>query len=526
MPLNYSQEQVLEAILQHSDLKADDILDFHIIRRSFDARQKPCYIFSLLFTCDSTLSLKQSRFLQPFEPQKRKNIPSFGSTPKTSRPVIIGAGPAGLMAALVLAEKGAQPLVFERGSRAPARAAQIENYLQNGHLDEKSNILFGEGGAGLFSDGKLTSRHKDRFTMHYFFQTLVKCGAPESILIDAHPHLGSDLLLEIIPRLRQLIEKKGGEFIFDTTITDIVSAHNKLIGLKEGSNFIETPYCLLATGHSARRVYNFLAKAGISLEPKSFAVGIRLEISQKIVNKARYGSYYKLPDLQPASFRLTRKAGHQQRACYSFCMCPGGEVIPCASEKGLLTTNGMSYSQRDGQLANAAFLVPVETTDFTGDGDISSSLDGLEFQRKIEKAAFEAGQKDYSMPASSLSDFLDLNEASKLPDLNSGKRLQLANVHEILPGFVRDTLLKTLPPMLAPFGKLDYSKITVYGAETRSSSPVRICRNKHNLMSVNLKGLYPCGEGSGYAGGIVSSAIDGIRAAEALLLNISENSQT
>jgi uncharacterized FAD-dependent dehydrogenase len=370
----------------------------------------------------------------------------------------------------------------------------------------------------MFSDGKLTARSKQREAKDYFFRTLVSCGAPESIMIDAEPHLGTDMMLKIIPKLRERITELGGEIYFNAGMTDLELNDGTLTGVITDSGILETDSCILATGHSARDVYRLLALREVSLEEKPFAVGVRLELPQEDVNRAQYGKNAGSPHLEPASFRYTRKEENGLRACYTFCMCPGGEVMACASSEGMLTTNGMSYSKRNRATANAAFLIPVSGKDFTEFKDEEyPALSGIRFQEYFEKKVFEAGGSDYSLPASLLSDYLSDTESLSLTYGASCRRIKPVHINPILPGYITDALVHWIPRMLAGFRDLDFDEVIVYSAETRSSAPVRVLRDKETFESVNTPGLYPCGEGSGYAGGIVSSAIDGMGAAKAVL---------
>ena len=516
--LAYGENDVLKAICRKLRCEKEQLDHLEIIRRSLDARKKdrePRYILSV----EIDYRGKPPK-LQPNQIEKAPKPPLvFSGIGKVEHPpLVIGAGPAGLMAALTLAEAGFKPLLVERGAETGARSEQVEAFWKSGTLNTESNVLYGEGGAGLFSDGKLTARSKDRARIRRFFETLVACGASPDILIDSAPHIGSDDLTRIIPAIRNRIWELGGACAFNSKLENIQVEDGTLHGAVVSGKEIRTDACFLATGHSARDIYSMLAEHHVALEAKPFAVGVRLEIPQHRIDTAQYGRWAKLPNLGSSSFRLTRKEEGNARRCYSFCMCPGGLVISCASSEGLLTTNGMSLSARDKPFGNAAFLVPVGLADFAATShEVGNSvLAGIEFQKQMERAAFEAGGSDYGLPAARLIDFLE-GKSGELPAERSCARAVPALLQKILPGFVSSTLQSAIPNMLRELNGAKLEEATLYAAETRSSAPVRILRDPTGESST-VKGLYPCGEGSGYAGGIVSSALDGMKAAEQFLL--------
>ena len=524
LKLDYEKPDVLSAIARLLNCREDVLGQLVLLRRSIDARgvdAQPRFVLSVEvdYVSESAPPLKPGRVEVVGEPESLPAIPRV--TPREHRPVVVGAGPAGLMAALTLAEAGAKPLLVERGAQVEIRGHQVETFWQEGVLNLESNALYGEGGAGLFSDGKLTARSKDRGAIRHLFQMLVDLGASPDILIDAEPHLGSDVLGHIMPKLRNRICELGGELRFDARLERLHIEDSALRGMvvtdaRCSGEEIATDTCFLATGHSARDVYAMLAEAGVPLAAKPFAVGVRAEMPQSRLNVAQYGTWATHPKLKSASFRLTRKAGSTTRACYSFCACPGGIVIACASSDGMLTTNGMSYSSRAKPFGNAAMLVPVGPDDYPS-GLQHAALAGVGLQRTLERRAFLAAGGDYSLPAQSLIDFLENREPSGIPAARSCDRAVPADVASLLPDEVAMTLRTTLPKMLRELNGIRHEDVLLYGVETRSSSPVRISRDPVTGQSTGVRGLYPIGEGSGYTGGIVSSALDGMSSARLAL---------
>ncbi|MBT3192496.1 MAG: NAD(P)-binding protein [Verrucomicrobia bacterium] len=521
VPLGYSASDVRIAIVRRLGCQKSDLISFEVVRRSLDARPRrsaPAVVLQVEVQSRGRLNLKRLRNVERLvlAPTVVPAYPRIGKT--EYRPVVVGAGPAGLMAAYHLALAGAKPLLIERGGRAEERQQDVAAFWRTGTFNPESNVLFGEGGAGLFSDGKLTARSKDRPRVRRFCETLVACGASADILIDSEPHVGSDKLLQIVPRLRALIEEHGGEVCYHTKLEDITFRGTHLDSIVAGGKRIETRHLLLAVGHSARDVYHLLAKRGVALESKPFAVGVRLELPQEQINFAQYGRFAGNPHLRAASFKLTRRPEGDAAACYSFCMCPGGMVICCASEDGMMTTNGMSLSARSQFCGNAAFIVPVQPETMQGAARAGEheALAGIRFQETIERAAYEAGGGLFAVPAVRLMDFLADRVSDDLPEPRSCSKAVPADFSEVLPPFVVSTLKSAIPRMLRELNGCKLEDVVLYAAETRSSSPVRILRDEQ-CCSASHRGLYPAGEGSGYAGGIVSSAVDGLRAAEMLV---------
>ena len=527
--LDYTEESLRRAVGLKLGVDESAMLSCAVVRRSIDARRargRACFTLTIEVELpepagEATPAAWQSRggieVVPDSAPPAGAAIHAAPCEPSLAHPpVVVGAGPAGLLAAWRLAEEGLQPILIERGAPASERHRSVARFWKQGVLDAEDNVLFGEGGAGLYSDGKLTTQSKLRGPMRTVLELLVQCGADASILIDAEPHVGSDRLRQIVPNLRERILAHGGQVRFHARLEGLELDSGQLTAVIVNGERIATRHCLLATGHSARDVYRMLHRAGVAMTPKSFAAGVRIEAPQQQIDQSQFGPSAGHRRLGAASFRLTRRPQGRARACYSFCMCPGGLVIACASSPGMLTTNGMSLSNRASGFGNAGFLVPIEPGDFGGSDD--DPLAGVDWQGQIEAKAFEAGGSDFSLPASSLPDFLARRPPRSLPQDRPSQRAAPADLHAVLPEYVSQTLVQAVPHMLRTMRKVALERCMVYGAETRSSSPVRITRDD-SFQSPSARGLYPVGEGAGYAGGIITSAIDGLRAADSLLTN-------
>jgi uncharacterized protein len=495
------------------NVEKHEIKSFRIIKESVDARKKTNiqFVYSVIFEVDGNPRINLNNDVKILETKKPEALVP-GNVKLTKRPVIIGTGPAGIFAGLILAQNGFKPLIFERGECVEKRTDIVNEYWKTGKLNSEINVQFGEGGAGTFSDGKLTTRINDRRS-DIVLEELHRFGAGEEILYKAKPHIGTDVLKNVVVNMRKEIVNLGGEVIFNSKLTSVLSKDGKIFGiLINGNQEIITDTIILAIGHSARDTYKSLFDGGVSLVPKPFSVGVRIEHSQKLINTAQYGKAAEHPRLGGADYQLFHKTG--ARTVYSFCMCPGGTVVASASEEDSIVTNGMSEFARDKENANSALVVSVDPKDF----ESTHPLSGIEFQRKWERLAFEIGGHDHSAPIQRLGDFIEGRATRKLgvvrPSYTGSTKISDLNL--CLPTFITDSMKEAIKPFdnkLKGFGMAD---ALLTGVETRTSSPLRILRND-SLEAIGFKGLYPAGEGAGYAGGIVSAAVDGIRIAEQII---------
>lgn len=534
-PIEYTEEQIFQALCRKCRCNESDILSWKIAKRSVDARKKPqlYYSYTLLANCKNEKSIlskcKRDRDVTKDDTQKY-HFQITGQTELTKKPVIVGTGPAGLFCGLELARAGFHPIILERGKDVERRSADVEAFWNGAPLQENSNVQFGEGGAGTFSDGKLNTLVKDKYGRNtHALETFVAFGAKESILYDQKPHLGTDTLKDIVKNMREEIVSLGGEVRFESRMTDIrLSELEDLTDTGEksrritaveinGAEWLETEALVLAIGHSARDTLAMLYDKGLTMEAKPFAVGFRVQHPQSYINRSQYGAA-KVAELGAASYKLTAKA-IDGRGVYSFCMCPGGYVVNASSEAGALAVNGMSYSGRDGDCANSAVIVTVSPEDYQGK---NSPLAGVLFQKELEKNAYQAGNG--KIPARKYGDFLiDLVKRGILENVSCADdiapfepamkgRYTVTDMTGIMPAVLNKAFSEGMEQMNRKIPGFASKEVWLCGIESRTSSPVRICRDV-SLQS-NIRGIYPCGEGAGYAGGITSAAMDGIRAAQ------------
>ncbi|HXU92842.1 MAG TPA: NAD(P)/FAD-dependent oxidoreductase [Gallionella sp.] len=529
LPIEHPEGEIKTAILKRLNVAESDLLRYEVFKRGVDARKK----HNILFTYTLDVALRdEAAVLARF----RKD-PHVGITPDTNyhfvaqapqnldeRPVVIGMGPAGLFAGLILAQMGFRPLILERGKAVRERTKDTWGLWRQGKLDPESNVQFGEGGAGTFSDGKLYSQIKDpRYLGRKVLAEFVKAGAPEEIMYVSHPHIGTFRLVGMVEKMRETIIELGGEIRFQSRVDDVEIEDGEVRGvvLANGEH-IATRHLVLAVGHSARDTFEMLYKRGVYIEAKPFSVGFRIEHPQSLIDRARYGSNAGNPLLGAADYKLVHHAKNG-RSVYSFCMCPGGTVVAATSEPGRVVTNGMSQYSRNERNANSGIVVGISPEDFPEvPGDPTSPLGGVELQRRLESHAYELGGRTYQAPGQLVGDFLagkpSRNFGEVQPSYTPG--VHLTDLSTALPDYAIAAIREALPAFAKQIHGFDMKDAVLTGVETRTSSPVRIKRNDGDLQSLNTRGLYPTGEGAGYAGGILSAAVDGIKVAEAVALSM------
>ena len=524
LPIDHDENDLEKAILDRLSISGKELTGFSVYRRNYDARKKTAIIFS--YTVDAEVTDEET-LLHRFDghPHIRKapdmTYRFVAQAPEKPflRPIVVGCGPCGLFAALILAQSGFKPIILERGKNVRERTKDTFGFWRERELNPESNVQFGEGGAGTFSDGKLHTQIRD--PKHYgrkVLNELVRAGAPEEILYIGKPHIGTFKLVRIIEEMREEIISLGGEYHYESRVDDLIIENGQVRGvvLQDGTT-IHSDHVILALGHSARDTFEMLYRRGVALEAKPFSVGFRIEHPQALIDECRLGPSAGNPMLGAADYKLVHHCKNG-RTVYSFCMCPGGTVVAAASEPGRLVTNGMSQYSRNERNANAAIVVDISPDDFP-----EGPLAGIALQRELEQKAFELGGSNYNAPCQLVGDFLK-NRPSKalgtvIPSYKPG--VTPCNLADALPGFAIEALREAIPAFERSIPGFSLHDAVLTGTETRTSSPVHILRHRDNLQSVNVRGLYPAGEGAGYAGGILSSAVDGIEVAEAIARDIS-----
>ena len=497
-----STDKLLKSSLAKKlNIPEKDINHIEILKRSIDARQR-----------EIKINLKVEVYIREGFVKKEEDIPEYNDVTGKEEVIIIGAGPAGLFAALKLIEKGLKPIILERGKDVRSRRRDLANLTKNHIVNEDSNYCFGEGGAGTYSDGKLYTRSKKRGDVNKILDVLVQHGATEEIRINAHPHIGTNKLPKIIQAIRETIIQYGGQVIFDSRVTDILIKNNVVNGveLQDGSRF-ETKKIILATGHSARDIFELLHKKEVAIEAKAFAIGVRVEHTQKLIDQIQYKCKTRGEFLPPAPYSIVKQI--KGRGVYSFCMCPGGIIAPCATKPGEVVTNGWSPSKRDYPTSNSGIVMELKLEDFVK-YEKYGPLAGLQFQKEIEQSAWKLGGETQKVPAQRLVDYTNNILSTDIPKTSYIPGTTSAVINKILPDFVGENIQEGLRQMGEQMKGYFTNEAVVHAPESRSSSPIRIPRDRETFEHPQIKGLYPCGEGAGFAGGIISAAIDGEKCAD------------
>ena len=528
LAVNLSDDrELIEIAADHLKISLKKISKINILRKAIDARRYHGSEIKFIYNIDVKLVDEKSIN----NDNNKTNHYALRITHYELKPIVVGFGPAGMFAALTLAKAGLEPLVFERGADVDTRQSEVEKFFKSGILNPNTNVQFGEGGAGTFSDGKLTTRVNDELISEVI-ETFIESGAPEEIRYLQKPHIGTDNLRNVVKNIRQKIIELGGKVFFNAQITDVEIKAGKIQAvIVNNEQRYETNSLFLAIGHSSRDTYEMLLNSGVEMEAKAFAIGVRVEHPQEFIDKSQYGIDAGNPKLPVADYFLTFNPNKNNssfnitnsslnRGAYTFCMCPGGQVVAAASEIGGVVTNGMSNFKRDSGIANAAVLSTVSPTDFTDFG--RDALCGVRFQRKYESLAFELGGKNYCAPVQTVGDFLNGRSGSTqfLTSPTYPIGFKVVDLHHCLPKFVTSTLEAALINFNKKIPDFAADDVVMTGIETRTSAPCRLLRNKEDFQSVNVKGLYPIGEGAGYSGGIMSSAIDGIKSVKHFLYDL------
>jgi len=526
--LDEQDRDIKQRLADHCNIHTDAIVSFNCARRALDARKK----INIHFVC--TYEVELNRALDPLPKNCRQieyssltaNKPELlnRKIDNADHVIIIGAGPAGLFTALALAEAGQRVTLLERGKPVETRMRDIGRLRSRGELNPESNICFGEGGAGTYTDGKLYTRIKHPFLRHVL-HTFVRFGARDDILVDAHPHLGTDKLVRIVRNMREKLIELGVDYRFETRVDDLLMINGGVAGVRttnlatQTDNEISATHVVLATGHSARDTFERLQQLGIKMEAKAFAVGVRAEHPQELIDTIQFGAAASHPKLHAAEYSLTHQAKDKhldKRGIYSFCMCPGGLIVPSPTEEGHMAVNGMSNAKRGGRWANSGLVVQVTPEDLTRHGIAENPLMGISFQRELEAATFNAAKHQYASPTMKLTDFINGKASGTLASNRFKPEAIPSDLHALFPNWISQPLAEGIRAFDRKIRGYITEEANLFGAETRTSSPIRIERGE-DMQSVNARGLFPVGEGAGYAGGIVSAAVDGLKAAAVIL---------
>lgn len=528
LDLNHQEQELENTVLEKLNIEKEQLLNIHIFKRGYDARRKDNII--LMYTLDVETSCDEKLLVQFEKDQNVKQSPDtsykfVAQAPEdlTQRPVVIGMGPCGLFVGLVLAQMGFKPIILERGKEVRERTKDTFGFWRKKILNTESNVQFGEGGAGTFSDGKLYSQVKD--PNHYGRKVLnefVAAGAPEEILYVSKPHIGTFKLVTMVEKMRAKIFELGGEVRFEQRVDDMeleeVDGNKRVTSLTLNTGeVLKTNYVAFAIGHSARDTFTMLRDKGVYIKPKPFSVGFRIEHEQSVIDAARFGKNAGHPILGAADYKLVHHCKNG-RSVYSFCMCPGGTVVAATSEEGRVVTNGMSQYSRHERNANSAIVVGIDPSDFSDDPENQDVLAGIEFQRRLEEKAFKLGGESYDAPCQLVGDFLAGRKSGEHGEVEPSYKpgVTYCDLSEAIPPYAVEAIREALPAFERKIKGFSMSDATLTAVETRTSSPIQITRDKQTFESLNVEGLYPAGEGAGYAGGILSAGIDGIKIAEAM----------